>query len=130
MLDRDNKLEIIREKNIGEISKEISHEELFQNTTLRPILKFQNDILIHIFINYATKNKSVFFSLSNEDKINYIEKTTSTDYVFRNQLIGLIVGLFTIKEFCEYIKNSSNLNKRMINMLTERLKSQIHLLNN
>ena len=39
-------------------------EEAFQNHTLRPILKIQNDLLVQVFINYAIKQKSVFFTLS------------------------------------------------------------------
>jgi hypothetical protein len=34
----------------------------------------------------------------------------------------MVIGLFTIEEYSFYIKNSSNLNKRMMNMLIERLK--------
>jgi hypothetical protein len=33
----------------------------------------------------------------------------------------MVIGLFTIEDSF-YIKNSSNLNKRMMNMLIERLK--------
>jgi ATP-dependent Clp protease ATP-binding subunit ClpA len=40
---------------------------------------------------------------------------------------GMVIGLFTIEEYSFYIKKSSNLNKRMMNMLIERLKSQVQL---
>ena len=33
-----------------------------------------------------------------------------------------------MKEYKDYIKNSSNINKRMMNMLVERLKSQVQIL--
>ena len=39
----------------------------------------------------------------------------------------MVIGLFTLEEYQTYIQNSSNLNKRMMNMLIERLKSQIQL---
>ena len=35
--------------------------------------------------------------------------------------------MFTISEYKDYIQNSSNINKRMMNLLIERLKSQIQL---
>jgi hypothetical protein len=41
---------------------------------------------------------------------------------YRNAFKGIVIGLFTIEEYSFYIKNSSNLNKRMMNMLIERLK--------
>ena len=34
----------------------------------------------------------------------------------------------TISEYNEYIQNSSNLNKRMMNLLVERLKSQVQII--
>jgi hypothetical protein len=128
METRNLKILQIREKLFGSITNPISPEELFQNNTLRPILKFQNDLLMELFIVYATKNKNVFFSLSIEKKNIYIEKATTSDIAFRNQLIGVIVGLFSVEEYLEYAKNSSNLNKRIITMLIERWKSQLQLL--
>lgn len=128
MKERDRIIKEIRIDKIGTITEGISTEEFFQNNTLRPILKFQNDLLIELFINYASKNKNVFFELSQEKKCNYIDKVTISDTAFRNQLLGIVVGLFSIEEYLEYIKNSSNFNKRIINMLIERWKSQLQLL--
>lgn len=127
-MKRDNLIISIRGEALGKKMDTISPEELFQNNTLRPILKFQNDLLMELFIVYATKNKNVFFSLSIEKKNIYIEKATTSDIAFRNQLIGVIVGLFSVEEYLEYAKNSSNLNKRIITMLIERWKSQLQLL--
>ena len=39
-------------------------EELFQNKTLRPVIKLQNDLVIAVFSNYITKRKNVFYQLS------------------------------------------------------------------
>lgn len=60
--------------------------------------------------------------------MQYIENVIQKDIKFRNSLKGIIIGLFTISEYKEYIQNSSNLNKRMMNLLIERLKSQVQLL--
>jgi len=128
MNHRNNTLLAIRIESIGFVSNESSPEELFQNRTLRPILKFQNDLFLTIFINYAVKQKNVFFALSPEKKLQYIENVVMRDLKFRNSLKGTIIALFTTDEYRDYIKNSSNLNKRMMNMLIERLKSQVQLL--
>lgn len=128
MMDRNNSLVTIRIETIGFISNESSPEELFQNKTLRPILKFQNDLFLNIFINYAVKQKKVFFILSPEKKLHYIENVIQRDIKFRNLLKGTIIALFTTEEYQDYTKNSSNLNKRMMNLLIERLKSQVQLL--
>ncbi|WP_395062818.1 glyoxalase [Flavobacterium sp.] len=120
----------LRSEAIGMVSNQSSPEESFQNKTLRPILKFQNDIFIEVFRNYAIKQKNVFFTLSPDKKNAYIENVIQRDIKFRNSLKGMVIGLFTTDEYNEYIKNSSNLNKRMMNMLIERLKSQVLLFEN
>lgn len=127
MKTKDEAILELRGDSIGSISDNSSSEERFQNRTLRPILKFQNDLFIEVFKNYAIKQKGVFFSLSPEKKMNYIENVIQRDIKFRNSLKGIVIGLFTVCEYQEYILNSSNLNKRMMNLLIERLKSQILL---
>ncbi len=128
MKTKDESLLEIRGASIGIISENSSAEEKFQNQTLRPILKFQNDLFLEVFRNYATKQKGVFFTLNPDKKMQYIENVIQKDIKFRNSLKGIIIGLFTISEYKEYIQNSSNLNKRMMNLLVERLKSQVQLL--
>lgn len=125
---RDERLLRIRGEILGNVNEQSSSEEAFQNRTLRPILKLQNDLFVQVFINYAIKQKNVFFTLSPEKKLAYIENVIQKDIKFRNSLKGMIIGLFTIDEYAEYIKNSSNLNKRMMNLLIERLKSNVQML--
>ena len=118
----------LRGETFGIINNQSSSEETFQNKTLRPILKMQNDLFIQVFINYAVKQKNVFFSLTPEKKMVYIENVIQRDIKFRNSLKGMIIALFTLDEYAEYIRISSNLNKRMMNMLVERLKSQLQVI--
>ena len=125
---RDTHVIELRGESYGTINNQSSSEEIFQNKTLRPILKMQNDLFIQVFINYAVKQKNVFFSLTPEKKMVYIENVIQRDIKFRNSLKGMIIALFTIDEYAEYIRISSNLNKRMMNMLVERLKSQLQVI--
>lgn len=127
MKTKDETLLEIRGNSIGQIFETSTLEERFQNQTIRPILKFQNDLFVEVFRNYATKQKGVFFTLSPEKKMSYIENAIQRDIKFRNSLKGIIIGMFTISEYKEYIQNSSRLNKRMMNLLIERLKSQIQV---
>ena len=125
---RDKTVLELRGETFGMINNQSSSEETFQNKTLRPILKMQNDLFIQVFINYAVKQKNVFFSLTPEKKMIYIENVIQRDIKFRNSLKGMIIALFTLEEYAEYIRISSNLNKRMMNMLVERLKSQLQFI--
>jgi hypothetical protein len=117
----------LRGETIGLVNESSSSEEKFQNQTLRPILKLQNDLFIEVFKNHINKHKNDFYLYSAEKKLQFIENTIQKDIKFRNALKGIVIGLFTIEEYTTYIQNSSSLNKRMMNMLIERLKSQVQL---
>ncbi|MBC3758933.1 glyoxalase [Hyunsoonleella sp. SJ7] len=109
------------------ISENMSADERFQNMVLRPIIKFQNDLLIAVFKNYIEKHKSVFYDLSIEKRMDYIENAIQKDMKLRNSMKGMIIGLFTIEDYEIYIQNSSALNKRMMNIVKQRLISNIQL---
>ena len=112
------------------IKSEMSSDEYFQNSVLRPIIKFQNDLLIAAFLNFSNKYKNVFFDLSTEKKITYIENAIEKDSTFRNSLKDMIVGLFTVEEYNQYTNNASALNKPIVTIIKERLISHIQLLTN
>ncbi|WP_027136444.1 hypothetical protein [Gaetbulibacter saemankumensis] len=109
------------------IHDNMSSDELFQNSVLRPIVKLQNDLLIEVFKNYVGKHKSVFYDLSLEKRIDYIENAIIKDMKFRNSLKGMVIGLFTVEEYITYMQNSSALNKRMMHIVKENLLSNIIL---
>lgn len=124
---RNQFLKEFRGETLGIINSETSSDEYFQNQILRPILKLQNDFFIEIFKNYVIKSKANFESFTIEKKFQFIEISIQKDTKFRSLLIGIVIGLFTIDEYLMYIKNTSSINKRMILMLIERLKSQLQL---
>ena len=124
---RDQFLKEFRGETIGTVTDQSSSDELFQNQVLRPILKLQNDLFIASFINHLGKNRIDFDSFSVEKKLMTIENAIQKDIKFRNALKGMIMALFTLDEYAQYIKNSSSLNKRMMGMLIERLKEQVQL---
>jgi len=103
----------------------MSKDEQFQNSTLRPIIKFQNPLLIEAFKNYIIKHKNAFYQLNIEMRLDYIENAIQKDIKFRNSLKGMVIGQFTVEEYMTYIQNSSTLNKRMMNIVVERLKDQV-----
>lgn len=127
MNQRDIFIKEIRGESLGNVSNQSSSDELFQNEVLRPILKLQNDLFIASFLNYISKYKRDFYSKTVENKLAVIENAIQKDVKFRNALKGMIIGLFTTDEYALYIQNSSSLNKRMMNLLIERLKSQVQL---
>ena len=105
----------------------MSDDERFQNETIRPILKLQNPLFILVFKNYIEKRKRVFYDLSLDKKMIYIESSIVKDQNFHNSLKGIIIGHFTEAEYRQYILHFSSLNKRMMNMLIKRLQNQIEV---
>ena len=80
MKTRCEMLTAIRGESLGTVSENSSFEEKFQNKTLRPILKFQNELFLEVFKNYAIKQKGVFFTFSPEKKNGLYRESYSTRY--------------------------------------------------
>mgnify|MGYP001089414898 CR=1 FL=1 len=109
----------------AKILPNISEEERFQNQTLRPILKLQNDLLLASFQKYIVRGKNRFHELKKDARLDYITNAIQKDIKFRNSLKGIILGQFTLEEYKEYSMNSSALNKRIMNMAIKRLQDQL-----
>lgn len=103
-------------------------EETFQNKVLRPIVTLQNQLLLLIFKNYIRKFKNVFYDLSTEEKLDYIDDSIQKDFKFRNYLKGVVISHFTMDEFEYYSSNSSSVNRRMMELVKEELKNHLQLL--
>ncbi|MGB3607065.1 MAG: glyoxalase [Psychroserpens sp.] len=128
MNDRSTNLKSIRPTiDSARVNDTMSADECFQNGTLRPIVKMQNHLLTLVFRNYITKRKNMFYNLSLEKQLLYIENAINKDMKFRNSIKGMVIGQFTVEEYEVYILNSSALNKRMMNIVKERLVSNVQL---
>jgi len=128
MTTRHNNLKAIRPAtSYGKLNENMSSAERFQNETLRPIIKLQQDLVIEVLKNYITKHKNMFYDLTTPKKIIYIENAIQKDIKFRNSIKGMIIGQFTVEEYLTYIENSSALNKRMMNIVKEQLISNIQV---
>ncbi|MDC0571617.1 glyoxalase [Flavobacteriaceae bacterium] len=98
--------------------------ETFQNQVLRPILKFQNDLLIEVFLSrIKTKNRDLS-ALSFLEKQEIIITQFKTNTTLKQMLLGCVIGLLTTEEFKFYTTNTSKINKRIFSMLKERLSDQ------
>ena len=128
MNSRDSFLNEFRGPTLGQNTSLSSEEEVFQNVTLRPILKLQNDLIVLVFQNYINQIKLPFKDFTVEKKMSSIATIISKDIQLQNTLKGIVIGLFTTEEYHYYSKTISNSNKRIKAMLIERLQSQLQLL--
>ncbi|WP_299518697.1 glyoxalase, partial [uncultured Flavobacterium sp.] len=88
MTTRDSYIIENRGEALGVVTEQSSNEERFQNLTIRPILKLQNDLFVDVFKNYISKHKNDFYSYSTEKKLQFIENSIQKDIKFRNSLKG------------------------------------------
>ncbi len=105
----------------------MSISEQIQNEILRPILKSQNSLLLLLFENYLRKKKVDWERYAQEDKVKYIENTLRKDFQFRSVLLGTIVGHLTPAQYQLYQPLEEELNKRIMNMMSKRLCSQLEI---
>tara|TARA_B110000208_G_scaffold191044_1_gene256615 strand:+ start:8412 stop:8792 length:381 start_codon:yes stop_codon:yes gene_type:complete len=108
-----------------EETEKYSIEEKFQNTTLRQVIKLQHPLIIALFQDYAITRKTVLNILTEQRIKRFIESALSKDIAFKNKMIGLIVGQFTLEEFDFYKNSSSEFNKRIFAIIKKRLKDSL-----
>lgn len=99
--------------------------EKFQNIVIRPILKFQNDLLLELFIFEFEKTKNKFDLINNEQKIKLIINNLKYNNKLKQILLGTIIGMFSNKNITFYKTNYSKINKRIFSMLNDRLIDQL-----
>ena len=124
-MNRADKIKGCRPHIASKESKNTSDEEQFQNQVLRPILKFQNELFIKLFLSNCKTYKINFTELNSEEKYDYINHIFKKDFKLRSSFIGTVIALFTLEEFEKYSVNRQLYNKRIIQMLTERLKNKM-----
>lgn len=122
-MSRDHSLDAIRPKLTSEIANSDSVSEAFQNSTLRPILKFQNELLIFLFkaslIKIDFDKKTVF------DKKKIIDENLKKNQKLKDQIEVTIIALMRSDELSAYNENRNELKRRIITMACARLKDQL-----
>ena len=108
-------------------SSEIPIED-FQNKTVRPILKLQHDLLLQFFIFFCNKQKVDILNVEKEKFNKAVNNITKKNINLKNQFLGLIIGQFTVGEFEFYKENNTDINKRILMMIGQRIKdSQLEI---
>jgi hypothetical protein len=98
--------------------------ESFQNSVIRPILKFQNQLLNELVLERVTNLNARFKLLSNEEQEAFILSNVKKDIALRNQLIGVVLAFFNQDEFKVYSLYNKELSKRIVEMIVQRVLDQ------
>lgn len=96
--------------------------EKFQNDTIRPIIKMQHNFLIISFKNYIKKSKTDFYNIKTEKQKEKINSILTKDIIFKNMILGGVIGQLNDTELIFYLKDSSELKKRIFQIIKQRLQ--------
>ena len=103
----------------------LKEEELFQNMVLRPVIKMQHDILILRVKSYFTSKRVMFNFMDKKKRTVAIEQAFLGDNAFKKEIQGMILGQLNADEFKGYLKSERSMNKRIIQMVRNRMLDSI-----
>lgn len=96
--------------------------EKFQNASLRPIIKMQHDFIYGLFLGYLSKRKIDFKTINVSKRRAKVKSIFVKDLNFKYLILGVIIGHFSSEEFKIYQENSSEFNKRIIQICIQRIQ--------
>jgi hypothetical protein len=99
----------------------LKEEELFQNMVLRPIIKMQHSLLILRVRSYFSGKKVPFQTMDVKKRAQAVEQAFSCDPLLKKELQGMVLGQLSADEFKSYLKNEKAYNKRIVQMLRNRM---------
>ena len=100
---------------------ELKEEELFQNMVLRPVIKMQHDLLIMRVKSHLNSKRVRFNVMDNKKRTEAIIQAFQNDHNLKKEIQGMIIGQLTVLEFQQYLKIERSLNKRIVQMVRNRM---------
>jgi hypothetical protein len=119
-IERNSALLSLRPKIKTEFWNELELER-FQNEVLRPILKFQNEIVLAFTVDDIKSTVKDFFEIRERNQIQHINSWFSQKQNFKTGIVCLVVALFNLDEMKLYTENKKEINKRINAMALQRV---------
>jgi hypothetical protein len=96
--------------------------EAFDHRCIRPILKFQNDVLMALFKGQVLDLRIPEKEKERED---FVRLRLQKDLITRNTLIAMVLGMMTAEELAFYLSKKQELSRRIIGMMVQRISGQL-----
>ena len=103
-------------------------EASFLLQSLRPVLKLQIDLLLRITQHFLQKRKVKLAKMSPAQRDQQIQHSIGKDNRLRGLLFGCVLGQFTTAELDYYLANEGEINRRITQLLVQRLQTQMERL--
>ncbi len=97
-------------------------KEEFQNKTLRPILKFQNDVLVSFF---RSQLKGAVLPEFKIELNPFVQQRLQKDLATRNTILGMVIGLLSEEEMTVFLDDKNEMSKRIMDMLCQRITDEL-----
>ena len=85
----------------------------------------QNDLLVAALHLFLRKRKVDMRQTAVKQRFEKVKELVARDNRLRGLLFGIIVGQFTAEEMAYYGEHESEVNRRLTNLLTERLTEAV-----
>jgi hypothetical protein len=121
-MNRNDDVFVLRKAILTDTERQPLAIESFQNNVLRPILKFQHELLVDYFKNHTAYK---LLPVNPQERAAVLQSCFNKDLALRNVYLGFVIGLFTNDELAFYKQHQTELNKRTIQMLLQRLLSAL-----
>jgi len=93
----------------------------FLHTTLRPVLKLQNDLLLAAVADFVLDHHIVLLPT---DRQHQLAELLARNTKLRYTVVGLVTGLFTAAEYAFYRQHRPELNRRLLELAQRRVLDQ------
>lgn len=125
-MNRDEALHGIRPEIIIKLIGVKNEEEQFMHETLRPVLKFQHQLIVDFIKN---EQNLPLESLNGKQRSNAEKRALISEFLQKNTklkatLLGLTIGMFHQSEFETYLLHKKAIDKRIIEMIITRFLSE------
>ena len=95
----------------------------FLHQVLRPVLKFQHEVLLATVVDFAHDYHLPLATASPAEAAQMLTELLARNTRLRATLVGLAVGLLTGPELAFYRQHRAELNRRLLDLATERVRS-------
>jgi hypothetical protein len=96
----------------------------FLHTTLRPVLKLQNMLLLAIVADFVLDHHIPLAKASDTDRQRLLAELLARNTKLRYTVVGLVSGVFSDGEYAFYRQHRSEVNRRMLELVQQRVLDQ------
>ncbi len=98
--------------------------EAFLHSTLRPVLKLQNDVLLALVAHDVAKRVPGFARFALDDARERLVALLRTDSRLKRTLVGVVLGMLTADELSFALAHEAEVRRRIVALVAERVAGQ------